>query len=190
MENGASIARSIQRGLLAVLKFGPVVTADLSPWWVGEVAGNPDWAITRDLLLRVTERQFYLDADLAVSIIEHIGAILDLWDEDPTGSAYYPYKAAELIEMNLQVVTGKRSESSPVSLTEWVNRFAGRVDWQLKKSGIVLDPPQYFTTLEESLRERERLLAGADDEAFGLAKEAAIVAGGEYVRFLREALYG
>ncbi|MDQ0313395.1 hypothetical protein J2S46_008048 [Kitasatospora herbaricolor] len=122
------------------------------------------------------------------SLLESIGGLLDLWDEDPPGGAYYPYKAAELIELHCRQVTGDLPDNAPVGLGEWIQRFARHVDWQLERSGSNLEAPHFFAALEESLEVKANQLSGADETAFHMAMEASREAAARYLGALRSAL--
>ena len=155
------IARRIQRARLVVARFGPIMEAGLSQEWTEAVGYKPDWQALRDLLSVVYEESPPASVETFAMVLDPIGILLDLWDEDPVGPAYYPYKSAELIELHCRMVTGDLSDNAPVGLDEWLGRFARHVDWQLNKSRIDLQSPNFFSELEGSLNAKERQFDGA-----------------------------
>ncbi|MET9801472.1 hypothetical protein [Streptomyces sp. NPDC006368] len=106
------------------------------------------------------------------------------------GHAYYPYKAAELIELYCRSATGDVPDDASVPLTEWAERFAGHVDRQLAQSGADLGGLQYLTALEAGMASGERALTGRDDAHFRELFDSARVAGAHYAGALTSALRG
>jgi hypothetical protein len=170
------------------MRFGPVVGAGLSAEWDETVTDESAWLASQDLLATLRDRSSSVSVDYISDLLDCFGVLLDLWDEDPMGSTYYPYKAAELIELHCHMVTGDLPDNAPVSLDEWLGRFARHVDWQLAKSGVDLGASEYFAALEETLKAHEQRLDGVDEAAFDAAVQASQAAAGRYVEALRMAL--
>jgi len=188
VRDGRENVRRMRRAWLVVVRFGPVVEAGLSQEWTETVGDQPDWQELCDLLSVMYEESSSVSIESFSGLLDPIGSLLDLWDEDPVGPTYYPYKSAELIELHCRMVTGDLPDNAPVSLDEWIGRFARHVDWQLAKSGIDLQPPRSFSLLEESLKEIERQLDGASEAVFHAAVEASREAANRYIDALRSAL--
>ncbi|MGW5782259.1 hypothetical protein [Streptomyces sp. NPDC003863] len=105
--------------------------------------------------------------DEVEALLESLEELLDLFDEEPMGATYYPFKAAELIELYGRMATGDRPDDAPVPLSEWGERFAGRVDRQLDESGIAdARRPGGFAQVERTLWGRGAELTGDDDVTF------------------------
>ncbi|MDT0469630.1 hypothetical protein [Streptomyces gibsoniae] len=188
MKNDRDLMRRIQRARVVVVRFGTVVEAGLSREWTETVTDEPEWLALRDPLSTMRDESSAVSIESISNLLECIGSLLDLWDEEPMGSTYYPYKSAELIELHCRMVTRDLPDNAPVGLDEWLGRFARHVDWQMTKSGIELEVPQYFTALEESLKAKERQLNGANEAAFHTAMAASREAAPRYVDALRSAL--
>jgi hypothetical protein len=88
------------------------------------------------------------------------------------------------------MATGDLSDSAPVGLDEWIDRFAHHVDWQLEKSDVADRVPDRFRDLERTLWPSRGTLTGADDEAFRAAITASREAAAGYTAALRPALGG
>ncbi|MEU9450636.1 hypothetical protein [Streptomyces sp. NPDC048277] len=106
------LARRIERFRVVLERFGPIVEAGLSREWTETVSNEPDWLALRDLMSRLHDESSPVRIDDVASLLECIGNLLDLWDEDPMASTYYPYKAAELIELHGRMVTGDLSDNA------------------------------------------------------------------------------
>lgn len=120
---GRDLARRMQRARVGTVRFGPVVEAGLSEEWTETVADEPDWLALCDLLSKVCDEFSPVSIESFSDLLEPIGSLLDLWDEDPVGATYYPYKSAELIELHCRMVTGDLHDNAPVSLDEWLGRL-------------------------------------------------------------------
>ncbi|MFI6107329.1 hypothetical protein [Streptomyces sp. NPDC051310] len=180
----------IQRARVAVARFAPVIGSGLSPEWDATVAGRPGAEVIYRELARLADPQATARVAELERLLKALGDLLDLFGEEPMGHAYYPYKAAELIELYCRSATGDLPDDAPVPLTEWAERFAGHVDRQLAESGVDLGRPQYFTALEAGTASEERALTGHDDAHFRELLGNARVAGGRYVGALAAALGG
>ncbi|MEU2742186.1 hypothetical protein ABZ656_44545 [Streptomyces sp. NPDC007095] len=188
MKDDGDLARRIERLRVVVERFGPIVEAGLSREWTEAVSEEPDWLAFRDLMSSMHDESSLVRIEDIAGLLECVGSLLDLWDEDPMGSTYYPYKAAELIELHCRMVTGNLPDDAPVGLNEWLDRFARHVDWQMVKGGMTLEAPHYFADLEVSLRTGQQQLDGAHADGFHTAMEASRQAADRYLEALRLAL--
>ncbi|WP_406133688.1 hypothetical protein [Streptomyces zaomyceticus] len=147
-------------------RFAPIVGAGLSAEWDGVLSeySGADGLVA--LLSTLADPDAVVGLDEIEALLESLEELLDLFDEEPTGSTYYPFKAAELIESYGRSAMGDLPDDAPVPLAEWVDRFAGHVDRRLGIGGVDLGRPRWFGELERSLRERERGLTGRNDAGF------------------------
>src|ERR1700722_10767446 len=90
---------------VVISRLAPIVMSDVSEKWTVEVSGRQEWLELRALVERVTS-----PTPIGPEDIREVRALLDgllhLWDEEPMGETYYPYKAAELIELHCRMATG------------------------------------------------------------------------------------
>ncbi|MFH9726772.1 hypothetical protein ACH4M4_27970 [Streptomyces sp. NPDC017254] len=168
----------------ASARFGPVVGAGLSAEWDGVVGGYCGAGRLVAVLATLAAPDAVVGLDEIEALLESLEELLDLFDEEPTGSTYYPFKAAELIELYGRSATGDLPDDAPVPLAEWCDRFAGHVDRQLDTSGVDLGRPRYFGELERSLRERAPGLVGRDGAGFRAFLVECGSHGAEYVSAL------
>ncbi|MFV2119171.1 hypothetical protein ACE14D_12285 [Streptomyces sp. Act-28] len=165
-----------------------MISSGFSEEWDDTVSEHPDAEELHQELSRLRDPETPLGTDELERLLEVLGELLDLWDEEPMGDTYYPFKTAELIELYCRMATGDLPDDAPVPLAEWVERFAGHVDWQLAKSGVDLGRPHYFTSLEESLQSAEAELTGQDGPQFREFLERCRDTGEQYVSALNSAL--
>jgi hypothetical protein len=135
-----------------VARFAPIVVSRVSEEWAVEVAGHPEWLEFQRLIDHATSPVESVGLKEIQRIREALDGLLDLWDEKPMGATYYLYKAAELIELHCRMATGDLRDDAPVPLSEWIDRFAEHMDWQLARSGINLGRPDYFRNLESGFK--------------------------------------
>ncbi|WP_329279551.1 hypothetical protein [Streptomyces sp. NBC_00691] len=171
-----------------IARFAPIIGAGLSSDWEEVVAEHSAPDELGALLSGMADPGAAVGLDEVEALLESLEELLDLFDEEPMGSTYYPFKAAELIELHGRMATGDLPDDAPVPLAEWVDRFAKHVDWQLDKSGIDLGRPDYFAHLERTLRE-----SGRDSDADGEREFAERIAecrekSAEYLSALNSAL--
>ncbi|WP_455351366.1 hypothetical protein [Streptomyces sp. SYSU K217416] len=157
-------AARIQLVRTVITRFVPIISSGISSEWNETVL---DHSSSQDLSgLEVIAED--LGAPLGISeirvILDSLGELLDLFVEEPMGEAYYPFKAAELIELHCRMATGDLPDDAPVPLSEWVDRFAGHVDWQLERSGVDLGRPRCFSGLERTIRVGQNRLTGRDGD--------------------------
>ncbi|MET9537549.1 hypothetical protein ABZY16_08610 [Streptomyces sp. NPDC006553] len=153
MELPSSQAARIQIVRCVIARFAPIIGAGFSTDWEEVVAEHSSSDELGELLSSMADPGVAVGLDEVDALLESLEELLDLFDEEPMGSTYYPFKAAELIELHGRMATGDLPDDAPVPLSEWVDRFAKHVDWQLEKSGIDLGRPDYFAHLERTLRE-------------------------------------
>ncbi|MFG2838384.1 hypothetical protein ACGFYE_25640 [Streptomyces zaomyceticus] len=165
-------------------RFAPIVGAGLCAEWDGVLSGYPGADGLVALLSTLADPGAVVGLDEIEALLESLEELLDLFGEEPTGSAYYPFKAAELIELYGRSATGDLPDDAPVPLAEWVDRFAGHVDRRLAVGGVDLGRPRYFGELERSLRGREPGLTGRDDAGFRAFVVECRSYGAEYVSAL------
>lgn len=188
MSNVIDLALRIQRTRVIVTRFGPIVEAGLSGEWTDAVGSEIAWSALRKLFLIMRDEPSTVDIEDIRRLLDSLAEILDLLDEEPTGAAYYPFKAAELIELYCRMVTGDLLDNAPVPLEEWVRRYAQHVDWQVAKGGVSFTDDESFKSLERSLRSMEGRLDGVDEDAFSVAMNASRGASIQYLSTLRQAL--
>lgn len=177
----------IQRARAAVARFASVAGSGVFAEWDATVAAHAGGEALHRELARLADPSAAVGAAEPERLLGVLGALLDLFDEEPMGDAYHPFRTAELIELYCRSATGDLPDDAPVPLPEWVERFAGHADRQLAESGAGLHRPQYFTTPEAGLASAEGALTGRDDTRFRrlLAQDRA--AGAEYVGALASA---
>lgn len=188
MTDSVELSKRIQRARAAIARFAPVVDAGLSNEWSDAVSNEPGWATWHELTAKAADETRRMAKDDIARLLEGVSSLLDLFDEEPMGATYYPFKAAELIELHCRMVTGDLSDDAPVSLGEWIRRFANHVDWQLGKSGVDAGGPQYFSSEEADLKLQQERLTGADDAELREVMTASKNAGTLYVEALAAAL--
>lgn len=120
--------------------------ADPSLLYALQQMAEPSWNIDRTAELAGAEAR----------VIEYLGR----YHEEPTGAEYYLYSSLLLTLMGLPAI---REGSVRVldKLLEYSMRFAGHVDWQLKKSRILTVEPRYFQSRERSVWADYANLGGA-----------------------------
>ena len=175
---------------VVISRFAPIVMSGISEEWTVEVSGRQEWLQFRRLVEQVTATKSSVGSEEVQKIRDLLDGLLYLWDEEPMGNIYYPYKAAELIELHCRMAIGDLRDDAPVSLSEWIERFAGHVDWQLAKSGVDLGEVSYFRHLENRFQNDRRELVNPDSSVFEelmtKSKEASLA----YVNALTAALGG
>ncbi|MER5312913.1 hypothetical protein ABT034_34655 [Streptomyces sp. NPDC002773] len=183
-----SQAARVQLVRCVVAKFAPVIGAGLSSEWDDVVLDHPGLPEITEGLAGMADPGVAVSLDDVEELTDSLEELLDLFEDEPMGSAYYPFKAAELVELYCRMATGDLPDDAPVPLAEWVDRFAGHVDWQLDKSGIDLGRPKYFAELELELRSGQAGLTGHEDSNFREFMESSRDIGSRYVSALRSAL--
>ncbi|MDO0914312.1 hypothetical protein QQM39_26825 [Streptomyces sp. DT2A-34] len=178
----------IQLVRIAITRFAPIIRAGISSEWDDAVLDHPSSQELAERLSAMEDLSVPVGIDEVEEVQDSLGELLDLFDEEPMGSTYYPFKAAELIELHCRMATGDLPDDAPVPLAEWVDRFAGHVDWQLEKSGVDLGRPKHFSGLERSLREKQSSLTGRDNSSFREFIEDSREVGIQYVSALNSAL--
>ncbi|MFF4161008.1 hypothetical protein [Streptomyces sp. NPDC001678] len=188
MTGSPELSQRIQRARLAIARFGPIVNSDLSDGWIDTVSGEPGWLAWNELVPTAVDETKPMDAGEITRLLDSVSSLLDLFDEEPMGPDYYPFKAAELIELHCRMVTGDLPDDAPVGLDEWVRRFADHVDWQLDKSGVTAGGPQHFRSREAQLALRQQQLTGPDGPTLHEVMADAKSVGSLYVEALVTAL--
>jgi hypothetical protein len=175
---------------VVISRFAPIVMSGISEEWTVEVSGRQEWLQFRRLVEQVTATTSSVGSEEVQKIRDLLDGLLYLWDEEPMGNIYYPYKAAELIELHCRMAIGDLCDDAPVSLSEWIERFAGHVDWQLAKSGVDLGEVSYFRHLENRFQndgwELVNPASSVFEELMTKSKEASLV----YVNALTSVLGG
>jgi hypothetical protein len=175
---------------VVISRFAPIVMSSISEEWTVEASGCQEWLEFRGLVEQVTATTSSVGSEEVQKIRDLLDGLLYLWDEEPMGNTYYPYKAAELIELHCRMAIGDLRDDAPVSLSEWIERFAGHVDWQLAKSGVDLGEVSYFRHLENRFQSDRRELvnpaSSVFEELMTKSKEASLA----YVNALTAALGG
>ncbi|MFE6713053.1 hypothetical protein [Streptomyces sp. NPDC057695] len=171
-----------------IARFAPIIGAGFSTDWEeveAELSSGDEFV---ELLSRMADPTSDVGIGEVDSLLESLEELLDLFDEEPMGNTYYPFKAAELIELHGRMATGDLPDDAPVPLSEWVDRFAKHVDWQLEKSGIDLGRPDYFAHLERTLRESDRISGANDGGGFADRMVVCRERSAEYISALSSAL--
>lgn len=181
-------ARRIQSARVVIMRFAPVMDSPLSAEWTGLVESAPEWVLIGRLTGAAMDSGHSMRVDDFESLRAALADVLDSYDEEPMGDTYYPFKAAELIELHCRMVTGDLSERAPVPLAEWISRFARHVDWQLEKSGVTPPEPQYFEHQEVAMQSEQLRLTGLGDEIFIEVAERSRRVGSQYRQLLTAAL--
>lgn len=162
----------------------------VSEGWTVEVSGRREWLEFRRLVEQVTATTTSVGSEEVQKIRDLLDGLLYLWDEEPTGNTYYPYKAAELIQLHCRMAIDDLCDDAPVPLSEWIERFAGHVDWQLAESGVDLGGVSYFRRLEirfqNDRREFINPVSQVFEELMAKSKEASLA----YMNALTSALGG
>ncbi len=175
---------------VVISRFAPIVMSGVSEEWTTEVSGRQEWLEFQRLVEQVTATTTLVGLEEIREIRDLLDSLLYLWDEEPIGNTYYPYKAAELIELHCRMAIGDLRDDAPVPLSEWIGRFAGHMDWQLARSGVDLGDTDYFRSLENRFQDDRRRLADAAspvfEELMAKSKEASLA----YVNALTSALGG
>jgi hypothetical protein len=160
----------------------------VSEEWTTEVSRHQEWPELQRAIGQVTAASGLVGPDEIQMVRGLLDGLLYLWDEEPMGNTYYPYKAAELIELHCRMAVGELRDDAPVPLSEWIGRFAGHVDWQLARSGVDLGRSDYFRQLEIRFQSDRQQLADSVDTVFeelmAKSKEASLA----YVNALVSAL--
>ena len=189
MFDGTEGSRRIQCARVAITRFGLIVESGLSPEWEDAVAGETeDWLEFCSLSSRASDASRSMSAADVVNLLASVTTLLDLFDEEPMGAMYYPFKSAELIELHCRMATGDLADDAPVGLDEWIARFARHVDWQLRQSGINFAGPHYFGDLEIKLGLQRDMLTGSEDINKSEILENSKIAGQRYIEALSLAL--
>jgi hypothetical protein len=169
-------------------RFAPIIMSGVSEEWTTEVSGRQEWLEFQRLIEQVTATTGPVGPDEIQMVRDLLDGLLYLWDEEPMGDTYYPYKAAELIELHCRMAIGDLRDDVPVPLSEWIGRFARHVDWRLARSGVDLGDADYFRQLETRFQGDRQRLAGAAcavfEELMAKSKEASLT----YVNALDSAL--
>ncbi|MFD3332296.1 hypothetical protein ACFWV1_06530 [Streptomyces sp. NPDC058700] len=183
-------AARIQLVRCVTARFAPIVEAGLSEEWEEALAVHAHPRELAELLSAMADPGVVVGLDRVEVLVGFLEELLDLFAEEPVGSTYYPFKAAELIELHGRMAMGDLPDDAPVPLSEWVDRFAGHVDWQLGRSGVDLGRPDHFARLERMLRDLGPGLTGSDDVDFRQRVREAREKSAEYVSALSSALRG
>ncbi|WKX09790.1 hypothetical protein [Streptomyces sp. NL15-2K] len=181
-------SRRILRLRVAMRRFAPIFESDLSDEWLMLSGGIPGRAESIRLAQISSDDENAVSLEDVEQLQSSLGEVLDVLDEDPVGDVYYPYTAAMLLELYCRSATGDLPDDAPVSLEEWVARFARHVDWQLEKSGIPAPEPAFFARQEEALAALEVSLSGNRDAAWLDAMEKSGQLGEQYLRHLTRAV--
>ncbi|MFE7572279.1 hypothetical protein ACFU76_35950 [Streptomyces sp. NPDC057539] len=188
MKEDKDRSRRIRRARTAIARFSPIVTAGLSQNWTEIVDGNQEWGDFSRLAVKASDEDIAVGIADIEAILQAIAVLLDLFDEEPIGDTYYPFKAAELIELHCRMVTGDLSGSAPVGLSEWIDRFAQHVEWQLKTSGVNRAESEGFRQIEHGFQLQCSDLLVQDKASFRDSMTESRRAGEQYVAILRSAL--
>lgn len=171
-------------------RFAPIIMSGVSEEWTTEVSGRQEWSEFQRLIEQATATSGPFGSDETQVVQGLLDRLLYLWAEEPMGDTYYPYKAAELIELHCRMAIGELRDDAPVPLSEWIGRFAGHVDWQLTRSGVDLGSGDYFRQLEIRFQGDRQRLAGAPNAVFEELMARSRKASIAYVNALESALGG
>jgi hypothetical protein len=169
-------------------RFASIFESALSDVWLMSSEGIPGKNESIRLARISGDVENALSLDDVEQLQSFLGEVIDVLDEDPVGDVYYPYTAAMLLELYCRSATGDLPDDAPVSLEEWVARFARHVDWQLEKSGIPAPEPAFFARQEEDLAALEVSLSGNRDAAWVAAMEKSSQLGEQYLQHLTRAV--
>jgi hypothetical protein len=128
------------------------------------------------------------DVLFTAKINSRIFDYLALFDEEPTGETYYPYSSLLQAITGLAVATRGVSPLSLGPLWEYALRFAKHVDWQLRKSRILVNGFSSFEELERGLWLRHSRLTGEIDFEYREFLKSSSALAAEYVDALSCAL--
>jgi hypothetical protein len=188
MPEGLASARRILRLRVAMRRFASIFESALSDVWLMSSEGIPGKNESIRFARISGDVENVLSLDDVEQLQSFLGEVLDVLDEDPVGDVYYPYTAAMLLELYCRSATGDLPDDAPVSLEEWVARFARHADWQLEKSGISAPEPAFFARQEEDLAALEVSLSGNRDAAWVAAMEKSSQLGEQYLQHLTRAV--
>jgi hypothetical protein len=103
------------------------------------------------------------------------GRLMESVGEEPAGAEYYPFKAAELIAMSGEfLLTTPRNEKAFELILQWMDRYAGHIDWHMRSSRIWPDRPGQFPDEETLLRLALSRLTGARDADYAAARAEVV----------------
>lgn len=171
-------------------RFAPIVASGISEEWDEVVSRKREWGEVQDVIGRVTDPGKSVGLSEVQVARDLLGELLDLWEEDPVGSLYYPYDAAVIVEYYCRMAVGDFSDNSPISLAELGDRFAGHVDWELARNNVNIWGDGYFRDLEIRFQNEMQSVSRVLDSRFESLMEKSKEASTEYVRAIYAALYG
>jgi hypothetical protein len=166
----------------ALDRYASVARTDVDTWWDANAS-----VILLPSLGMFGQAQLVDDTKSVAALLSRVSEALDLLDETPTGTLYYPYTALTLAEMAADALLVGRCRADLSKLWEYSKRFAGHVDWQLHKSRIFTAGEKTFESLERLLWLRNSRLTGDDDAEFAAYFAASRSLADRYVEAIRAA---